>query len=153
MILTGFDDKCLRIRTVWGETMEGECFTSGDAECGEIMYGREEAFLHVANFLFYEGDIADIEVLSGPEEFSGPFGLIEELNMQDGAVSVDSELTCESDICAKRMMACIRHYRDPANGLAMTFELADIRGALEELAALTEDEEAREEANKLLAEI
>ena len=61
--LSYYDDKLVRLHTKWGEVFYGVA-DHFSAEYGMHEFGNEEEGLQIDNFIFYDGEIAGIEVLS-----------------------------------------------------------------------------------------
>ena len=62
MDLSAYDEKKVRIRTVWGETFEGEAVFDSEEYC-EHEYGWAEDSLKLDNWLFRRSDIDAIELI------------------------------------------------------------------------------------------
>ena len=64
MELSAYDEKQVRIRTVWGETFDGEVVYDSEEYC-EAEYGWAEESLNLDHWMFRRSDIASIELLEG----------------------------------------------------------------------------------------
>ena len=113
MNLSTFDNKCVRITTVDGESFEDLCNCCHE-ECNEHEFGRPEPCLQMLSFLFFPCDIAQIASLeghSGPHgRFSAPFcrpeePIVEELIVEDDIDSIKEVLFSEEQ--APHMLNCL----------------------------------------------
>ena len=64
MDLSDYDEKRVRISTVWGEVFEGEAVYDSEEYC-ESEYGWAEESLNLDRWLFRRSDIASVELLEG----------------------------------------------------------------------------------------
>ncbi len=62
MELSAFDEKRVCIKTIWGETFEGEAVYDSEEYC-ESEYGWAEESLNLDHWLFRRSDIASVELL------------------------------------------------------------------------------------------
>ena len=109
MDLTEYDGKCVRLTCTDGEVYEGlAAHNSADYDYHE--YGTDEEGLTISYFLFYKSQIVDIKII---DEFSNPYGRIEELTIEDGFDLVEQTLTSEDDIACGRLLECLKKYLDP----------------------------------------
>ena len=113
MNLSTFDNKCVRITTVDGESFEDLCNCCHE-ECNEHEFGRPEPCLQMLSFLFFPREIAQIASLgghSGPHgSFSAPFcrpeePIVEELIVEDDIDSIKEVLFSEEQ--APHMLSCL----------------------------------------------
>ena len=113
MNLSTFDNKCVRITTVDGESFEDLCNCCHE-ECNEHEFGRPEPCLQMLSFLFFPREIAQIASLgghSGPHgSFSAPFcrpeePIVEELIVEDDIDSIKEVLFSEEQ--APHMLNCL----------------------------------------------
>ena len=113
MNLSTFDNKCVRITTVDGESFEDLCNCCHE-ERNEHEFGRPEPCLQMLSFLFFPREIAQIASLgghSGPHgSFSAPFcrpeePIVEELIVEDDIDSIKEVLFSEEQ--APHMLNCL----------------------------------------------
>ena len=113
MNLSTFDNKCVRITTVDGESFEDLCNCCHE-ECNEHEFARPEPCLQMLSFLFFPREIAQIASLgghSGPHgSFSAPFcrpeePIVEELIVEDDIDSIKEVLFSEEQ--APHMLNCL----------------------------------------------
>jgi ASC-1-like (ASCH) protein len=62
--LSEFDNRKTRLRTVWGETFEGEAVYDSEEYCASE-YGWAEESLNLDHWIFRRSDIASVEPLEG----------------------------------------------------------------------------------------
>ncbi|MBR6918181.1 MAG: hypothetical protein IKN38_08360 [Clostridia bacterium] len=107
MELGRFDGRRVRIVSADGEVYEGLAYHN-NADYNYHEFGSYEEGLEISNCLFYRSDIKEIEEI---EEFSAPYGRIEETVLEDGADMALEALECDGDDdTACRMIACIAAY-------------------------------------------
>lgn len=106
MRLEDYDGKRVSIETVSGKTFEGVCTNYGDEYCF-YEYGRNEDCLYMYNFLFFGDEIKRIAVI---DRYEKPFGLIEELTLQEGADFVADALEDGDTEFVKRLLACLKYH-------------------------------------------
>ena len=107
MNLTKYDGKCIRLTDKYGETFEGICsYNSIDYTYHE--YGVEEESIQIICFLFYKSQIKEIKSLEnhkGPYgRFSKPYGLLEELTVEDGVDLIDEIMSSEEEEHINRLL-------------------------------------------------
>ena len=110
MNLKQYNDLCVRISDFEGEYAEGAC-TYNSREYNRDEYGRDEDALQIANYLFFESDIAGVEVINEENPFREPYGVIEREALEDGPDTIDDLLFCDEPRNIMRMLACLEdHY-------------------------------------------
>ncbi len=67
MKLSRFDGKTVRLKTVYGETFEGEAEYDSSDYCFHE-FGEEEDALEIDNWLFYNSQIAEIRIIEPSTE-------------------------------------------------------------------------------------
>lgn len=150
MELRKYDGKCIRLRDVWGEEIEGIC-SYNCAEYCEHEFGRCEDALQIESFLFYRGDIESIESLEerdGPYgRFSAAYGRLEELILEEGEYAVEDTLLSEEPEHSLRLMSCIEARLGKGESFGYLAML------LRDTARNAESHIVREKAKKLLSVI
>ena len=106
MRLEDYDGKRVRIETVDGKAFEGVCAYYGDEYCFHE-YGRNGDCLDMYSFLFFGDEIKHIRVI---DRYEAPFGLIEELTLQEGTEFVADALGDGDDEFVGRLLSCLRHH-------------------------------------------
>ena len=146
MKLKDYDGKLIRITDPDGAVFEGIC-EYNSAEYNEVMYGEEEESLMLACYNFYAGTIEDVQVI---EAFSGPYGHLEEDAIETDAMLVDEFFECENDeYYSYRMMAALEHYLTTEDKARIP-DLNALADVLKEVIALTEYDDLRARAQKLI---
>lgn len=138
MELREFSHRRVRITDTDGRVFEGFCRYL-DAEAGEVIYGRSEEALVIANFLFFVSSIRSAETI---EAYSGPYGLIEEMNGEDDPGMVQDVLETEDDDSVGRMLVWLRDHPDALD--------EQLRGILKQLAADAQSPEIARSARALI---
>lgn len=110
MNLKSFDNKCVRITTVWGEVFEGVVSYCGK-EYVSHEYGQNQEALYLTPIIFYKSDISGIvslEDVNGPfGHFSEKYGLLEMKCLEWGTDMIEEVLESEDDIQILRMLTCM----------------------------------------------
>lgn len=110
MDLGKFDEKCVRITTVWGEVFEG-VVSYENREFVEHEYGYTQEALRLTPILFFKNDISKIislEEVDGPfGHFSEKYGLLEKKCLEWGTDMIEEVLDSEDDIQILRMLICM----------------------------------------------
>ena len=150
--LKKFDGSYVSIRDVDGNVFEG-CCTYNSREYNEHEFGIARPALQIANFLFTTSDIEKIESLedhSGPYgKFTTAYGLIEDLNFEDGPDCIDEELFSDDEELVWRMLLCLDAHLDPSG--AFDHEDSDeIVEMVKELEKYAPSERCRKAAQELL---
>ena len=93
MNLKKYDNKKVRFIDSENNIIEGICeyYTR---EMSEAMYGIDSDCLKITCFLFRKSEIKDITII---DEFSEPYGRLEEMAVEDGMDLVDEMLYSEED--------------------------------------------------------
>ena len=152
MKLLDYDGQCVRITVPCGDIFEGICRYS-DKYYNEHEYGRREEALRIINHLFFKNDIKEIESLEGHNgsygKFSSCYGLIEELNVQDGIDFIRDVLFCEENEHVYRMLLCLEHHLSPRseNGLDCYDEVIE---TIHELLQTDIEPDSREKARQII---
>ena len=152
MRLRQFDNKCVQVTDVWGNVFEGICsYNSRSYNAHEI--GPDEDGLQISCFVLTRSDIKEVKSLEDHEgpygKFTGPFGTLEEMTVQDGADLVEEALDSEESVHVHRLLLCIGKYLDPENGLELP-DRKEVIEALRHLAAHGMDDDIRKEALQLV---
>ncbi len=103
MKLRDFDKKHVRITCDNGDVFEGIC-EYNNSEYNEVEFGRNEESLEILNFLFYKSDINRIEII---EQFSEPYGKIEEYYAREGIDCLDDVWYSNENEHTLRMLRCL----------------------------------------------
>ena len=148
MELQDYDGQCVQLTDQDGTVFEGICQYNSE-EYNEHAFGKAEDGLEIENFLFYRSGIQSVGSLegrSGPYgRFSSPYGVLEELNLQDGIISVETALESEEPEHVRRMLRCLAaHWKEPLP------DRDAICAALQALAECTLDPEIRSQTANLL---
>ena len=153
MDIRKYDGQCVRIKDFSGEVFEGIC-SYNNPEYDEHEFGRNEECLEILSFLFFKSDIDEIESLEGHDgpygKFSGPYGKLEEMTVQDGIDSIEDALFCEENEHIIRMLRCLNYYLDYKNGQDLPYR-DEIIELLKELVDSTDNEEIRNMAKILIS--
>ncbi len=80
MDIREYDDKLVRLTDLNDDVWEGYVEYLSEEYC-EHEYGKNEECLKMIHTLFFKRQIKNIEVI---EEFSEPYGLLEESTLEDG---------------------------------------------------------------------
>ena len=152
MNLSQYDGKCVRVILVDGNIIDGICSYNG-SEYNEHEFGCAEEGIQFPNLLLYKSDIESIESLeehTGPYgRFLDPYGRLEEMAVEDGIDMILEVLWCEEKEHVMRMLNCLDKYMDPSYGYEFPCRNETI-GALMELVDSTDDEDIKEEAQRLI---
>ncbi len=113
MDLEKYEEKCVRLTTIWGEVFEGTAeYFSEEYVIHE--YGYDQEALQIVPILFRRDDIADIvslEDVDGPfGHFSGRYGLLEEKCLEWGTDMMEEVFDSEDDIQTLRMLTCMEDH-------------------------------------------
>lgn len=145
MDLKLFDNMRVRITCKDGEVYEGIC-NYYHAEYCEIEFGRDEECLEIINFLFYKSDIKNIEII---EQYSEPYGKIEEYYALEGIDCLDDVWYSDENEHTLRMLRCLE---DKLNDKDYPYR-NEVYEALKKLTEYTDDEKIKAKAEKLLTEV
>ncbi len=152
MDLCQYDNQWVRIIDKRGDKFEGLC-TYNHAEYNEHEFGRAEDCLQMIYFLFYESDILSVESIGDHHgiygRFDDPYGTFEIMTVEDGFDSILEVLECEEKDHIMRLLNCLDRYMDPGFGYEFSCKYETI-GALQELIDSTDDEDIRQEAERLI---
>ena len=143
--LSVYDDKLVRITDWDGNVFEGICQYCSPDYC-MVEYGNCEAALHVGTFLFYRSNIADIAM---PQDFTAPFGTLEEMTVEAGMDLIDEALDDEEDVHVVRMLRCLAHHLDPKTGSGIPGQ-EELPGSLQTLLKWSGSDEVKELAQQVL---
>ena len=143
--LSLYDGKLVRLTDTEGNGFEGIAQYCSPDYC-MVEYGECEAALQIGTFLFYRGTIVNVEL---PDDFSAPFGTLEEMTFEDGMDLVDEALEDEEDVHVIRMLRCLAHHLDPETGSGLPGQ-EELRDPLQSLLKWRESEEIRELARQVL---
>ena len=133
-----YDGKLVRVTDQDGNVFEGIAQYDSPDYC-MIEYGECEAALHVGTFLFYRSNIVKVSVL---EDFSAPFGTLEEMTIESGTDLIDEALDDEEDIHVVRMLRCLVYHLDPETGSGIAGQ-EDLRAPLQSLLKWSKSDEIR----------
>lgn len=100
--LSAFDGKRIRLTEKGGRVFEGIA-SHDSADYCEHEYGVREEGISLSHLLFYSGDIEKAEAI---DEFSAPFGLLEEEIVSDGDLLTDA-LSDEETEHVLRLLRCM----------------------------------------------
>ena len=150
--LSKYDGACVRIVLKDGDVFEGFC-SHNSAEYNEHEYGRAEESLQILSFLIFKSQIRDIESLEGREGpygmFSEPYGVLEEMTVEDGIDAIAEVLFSEETEHIRRVLRCLEKYFLPGGSYRLDCREALI-DVLKELRTVNQDPRIREEAETLL---
>ena len=146
MKLTKFDGKRVRVTTVWGDTIDGNC-QHNSAEYNEHEFGRPEEGLQFSSLLLFRKDIKRIRLLKNG--FPTPFGKLEEMAIEDGIDLIDEVLLSEDDEHILRLLRCLERYLDPEGGLEYPDREKTLK-RLQEFHSETQNAEIKAEVERLL---
>ncbi len=150
--LKKYDGLCVRIIDSNGDAFDGICCHNSE-EYDEHEYGKSEESLQIENFLFFERDIKEIQILedkSGPYgRFLDPYGKLEIMTVEDGIDSIEDVLFSEEDAHVIRLLNCLEEYLDPNSGLAVS-DYEEIIEALRKLLEVNSNIAIQEKAWKIL---
>ncbi len=144
MNLRLYDGQCVRITIKDGAVFEGVC-TYDSEEYNEAETGIEGETLRVSGWSFRKDDIQKIELLKGPEEFSAPYGIIEETIVNDGTEYIVDALEWDDEpVGVYRLLCCLNAHSEELEDRDILLE------ALHTFLKHEEDEKLRAEAEKLV---
>ena len=111
MNLKKYDNKKVRFIDAENNIIEGICeyYTK---EMTETIYGINSECLKITCFLFRKNEIKDITIIN---EFSTPYGRLEEMAVEDGIDLVDEILYSEEDEHVYRLLLCLEDKLDSIN--------------------------------------
>ena len=104
MKLSKYDDKKVKINN----TYEGIALYNSHDYCYHE-FGRDEDSLQLGCTLFYKSYIDSIEVI---DDYSSPYGKLEEEVFEDGISLIDEILSSEEDDYVYRLLLCIKDHID-----------------------------------------
>ena len=102
-MLDKFDNKIIRLETIYGDTFEGIGYFYGK-EYNEHEYGVDEDSIVMSHIMTYESQIKSIEEI---KEFSSNYGKLEEIVIEDGVDIIDEVFETDDDISIYRLLLCI----------------------------------------------
>lgn len=102
-MLEKFDNKMIRLETIYGDTFEGIGSYYGK-EYNEHEYGVDEDSIVMSHIMTYESQIKSIEEI---ESFSSNYGKLEEIVIEDGIDIIDEVIESDDDISIYRLLLCI----------------------------------------------
>ena len=150
--LKKFDGKCVRIIDSSGDAFDGICYHNSE-EYDEHEYGRCEESLQIENFVFFDRDIKEIQILEDNSgsygKFLDPYGKLEIMTVEDGIDSIEEVLFSEEDEHVIRLLNCLEEYLDPDSGLTVSDREAIIE-ALNKLLEVNSNTAIQEKAWKIL---
>ena len=150
--LKKYDGLCVRIIDSNGDAFDGICYHNSE-EYDEHEYGKSEESLQIENFLFFERDIKEIQILedkSGPYgRFFDPYGKLEIMTVEDGIDSIEDILFSEEDEHVIRLLNCLEEYLDHDSGLTASDREA-ISETLRKLMEASNNTTIQEKAWKIL---
>lgn len=153
MTLEAYDGQCLRIADSSGNVFEGVC-AYHNAAYAKQEYGRKQEALQMANFVFFQSDIREIQSLEQNQgqwgKFSAPYGQLEEWNVQEGIDCIQDVLFSEEEVHVYRMLCCLEDYIAPDTKHDMDCGEA-LPKVLQELLDTRISERCREKAEKIIA--
>ena len=104
MNLSKFDDKKVKVETIYGDTFEGISY-SYSIDYNEHEYGVSEESIHMSHIMIYKSQIKSIEEI---KEFSNDYGELEEAVVEDGVDIIDEVFESDDDISIYRLLLCIK---------------------------------------------
>ena len=104
MKLSKYDNKKVRINDIY----EGIAMHNS-LDYSEHEYARREEALQLGCTIFYKSDIDKIEVI---DDYSSPYGKLEEEAFEDGISLIDEILSSEEDDYVYRLLLCIKNHID-----------------------------------------
>ena len=142
--ISSLNDKCVRVKTIYGEVLEGICTYNGE-EYDEHEYGVAEDGLDVAGFLIYRSQIEEaVEI--GEDGFSAPYGWVEEEILKDGFDFGEDVFFSDFYISELRMLNCIEDKKAFMNDPETKKKAIEL---FDSLVNYSEYPEVREKAKKL----
>ena len=143
--LSVYDGRLVQVTDPDGNVFEGIAEYCSPDYC-MVEYGECEGALKVGTFLFYRSTIVSIAVL---EDFTAPFGTLEEMNLAEGIDMIDEALDDEEDVHVVRMLRCLAHHLDLESGSGLPDREA-LREPLQTLLKWSESDEIKELAQQVL---
>lgn len=151
MILSKFDNQCIRLVDTLGNSFEGIC-TYQDKYFNQQEYDRKEEALKISTFLFYKSDIKELESLEnnwGPfGNFSAPYGLLEKVTVEDGIDAIKDVFFSEENAHIYRLLLCLDDFLFENSRASL--DVSQVIQALDELLEFELDETSRIQAQHLL---
>ena len=139
MNLNKYDNKKVRLKTIYGDTFEGiSYFYSHDYN--EHEYGVDEESIHMSHIMIYKSQIKKIEQI---QDFSSDYGELEEAVIEDGVDIIDEVFESDDDISIYRLLMCID---DKIESFKNNKELVKL---LDRLIKYNEDKEVLEKAKSI----
>lgn len=103
MELKKYDDKIVRIITKNNEIFEGYCVYN-NKEYNECEFGIKHDGLHMQGYLIITKN--EIKELSIIKDYSSPYGLLEEMIVEDGIEAIEDTIEYDEDFFP-RLLNCI----------------------------------------------
>ena len=146
MKLSKYDGQRVRITTVWGDELDGNC-QHNSADYNEHEFGRPEEGLQLPSFLLFKSDIKKVKLLKNG--FPTPFGKLEEIAVEDGADIIEEVFLSEDDDHILRLLRCLEQHLDPKKQPQLS-DREEILRLIRVLHKYTHDPKIIEKANQLL---
>lgn len=143
--LNVYDNKLVQVTDPDGNIFEGIAQYCSPDYC-MVEYGECEGALKIGTFLFYRSTIVKAEIL---DDFTAPFGTLEEMNVEDGIDMIGEVLEDEEDVHVIRMLRCLAHHLDPETGGGLP-DQEKLREPLQTLIKWSDSEEIRALAQHVL---
>ncbi len=141
MNLRKLDEKMVRIEDLDGDVYEGTC-TYNNSEYNYHEWGREEESLQMSYIHFYKSYIKKVKKI---DEFSSPYGKLEELVLDSGVSFVEEVLDSEDDISIYRLLLCL----EDNIGSFSKEEKNRLKKQINNLIKYNNNNEIKEKANKI----
>ena len=145
MKLSKYDGQRVRITTVWGDVLDGNC-QHNSADYNEHEFGRPEEGLQFPSFLLFQSDIKKVQVLKNG--FPTPFGRLEEIAVEDGADIIEEVFLCEDDEHTLRLLLCLKNHLETGKTVP---DREKVFALLEKLLRKTNSAKIRRETAELLS--
>ena len=156
--LAKYDGKCVRVTDSQGNSFEAIC-EHLSRDYVEHEYGKNEDALELAHLFIVHSDIVNVEVLDDHEgpwgRFSGPFGMLEIITVEDDIVmtlQMLEDYTDEEEEHVQRLLACLEYYLSCGQGTKIPWEAekSKLIDPLKRIADEVTDKETRESAKRLI---
>lgn len=104
MDLKKYDEKLVRVKTDYNEVFEGYCVYN-DREYNEFEFGINEESLFLQGYIIIKK--SEIEEISIIKEYSSPYGLAEEIIVEDG-IDIIEDVVEYDETFLPRILNCIK---------------------------------------------
>jgi hypothetical protein len=143
--LSVYDQKTVQVTDIDGNVFEGIAEYCSPDYC-YTEYGECEGALKIGTFLLYRSTIVNAAEL---ENFTAPFGTLEEMTLESGMDLVGEALDDEEDVHVIRMLRCLAHHLDPKTGNGLP-DQKELREPLKSLLKWSKSDEIKGLAQQVL---